>query len=47
MSARTDGDLIVVFDCPEGRSPDDLIGKIIRTRVHDASALTLFGTLVD
>lgn len=47
MSARTDGDLIVVFDCPEGRSPDDLIGKIVRARVHDASALTLFGTLVD
>lgn len=47
MSARTDGDLIVVFDCPEGRSPDDLIGKIVRARVHDASALTLFGTLID
>ena len=47
MSARTDGDLIVVFDCPEGRSPDDLIGTIVRARVHDASALTLFGELVD
>jgi tRNA-2-methylthio-N6-dimethylallyladenosine synthase len=47
LSARTDGDLIVVFDCPEGRSPDGLIGRIVRTKVHGASALTLFGTLVD
>ena len=47
LSARTDGDLIVVFDCPDGRSPDDLIGTIVKTKIHDAGALTLFGTLVD
>ncbi|MFU8829575.1 MAG: MiaB/RimO family radical SAM methylthiotransferase [Phycisphaerales bacterium] len=47
MSARTDGDLIVVFDCPDGRSPDDLIGRIVKARIHDANALTLFGTLLN
>lgn len=47
LTARTDGDLIVVFDCPEGRSPDDLIGTMVRARIAGASALTLFGSLRD
>ncbi len=48
LSGRTDGDLIVVFDCPPrgGRSPDDLIGKIVRTTIVEANALTMIGRLV-
>ena len=46
MTGRTDGDLIVVFDCPEGRSPAELIGRIVPVRVTGANVLTLFGELV-
>ncbi|MFM9957803.1 MAG: MiaB/RimO family radical SAM methylthiotransferase, partial [Phycisphaerales bacterium] len=45
LSGRTDGDLIVVFDCPEGASPDDLIGKIVRARIVEANQLTMTGRL--
>jgi tRNA A37 methylthiotransferase MiaB len=45
MTGRTDGDLIVVFDCPPERSAADLIGRIVPVRVTDASVLTLFGEL--
>ena len=43
LSGRTDGDLIAVFDCPEGRSPDDLIGTIAPVRVTSANVLTMWG----
>ncbi|HVZ93426.1 MAG TPA: radical SAM protein, partial [Phycisphaerales bacterium] len=43
LTARTEGDLIVVFDCPEGRSPDELIGEMIGVKIESATALTMFG----
>lgn len=43
MSARTDGDLIVLFDTPADKAPDDLIGRIIPVRITRANALTMFG----
>ena len=43
LSGRTDGDLIVVFDCPEGRAPDDMIGRLVPVRIERASTLTMFG----
>ena len=46
MTGRTDGDLIVLFDTPDGREPGDLIGRILPVQIHQASTLTLFGALV-
>lgn len=46
LSGRTDGDLIVVFDAPEGRSPESLIGRILPVRIDDAGSLTMLGRLV-
>ncbi len=46
LCGRTDGDLIVFFDLEAGRSPDDLIGRIVPVRVHDSQPLSLFGTLL-
>lgn len=46
LSGRTDGDLIAVFDCPQGVAPDDLIGTIRKVRIDGAKGLTLQGTLV-
>ena len=46
LTGRTDGDLIVVFDCPSGASPDDLIGRVVPVRVHGANQLTMSGELV-
>ena len=46
MSARTDGDLITVFDCPPGAAPDDLVGTIRRVRIDSAKGLTLGATLL-
>jgi len=43
LAGRTDGDLIVLFDTPEGAAPDDLIGRIIPVRVTRANVVTLFG----
>ena len=45
MTARTDGDLIVLFDAPSGVAPDDLIGTIQRMRVDTSRPLALHGTL--
>ena len=45
LTGRTDGDLIVVFDCPPGRSPDALIGAIHPVRITSANVLTMFGEL--
>ena len=45
LSGRTDGDLIVFFDCPTGRSPDSLIGSIVRVRIDECRPLSLHGTL--
>ncbi|CAE7662704.1 miaB [Symbiodinium necroappetens] len=46
MTGRTDGDLIVVFDCPESRSATGLIGRVVPVRIARANVLTLFGELV-
>jgi len=46
MTGRTDGDLIVVFDCPNGQSAAERIGRIEPVRIERASALTLFGELI-
>ncbi len=43
LSARTDGDLIVLFDAPQGRSPADLIGRMLEVKIQRANTLTLFG----
>jgi len=47
LSARTDGDLIILFDAPRGRSPGDLIGRLVGVEIERANALTLFGRLLD
>ncbi|MEM1164968.1 MAG: radical SAM protein [Planctomycetota bacterium] len=46
LSGRTDGDLIVVFDCPPGCAPDDLVGTIHRVHIGSSRQLTLQGDLV-
>ncbi|MCA3004125.1 MAG: radical SAM protein [Planctomycetaceae bacterium] len=43
LSARTDGDIIVFFDCPPGRSPDDLVGEIIPVKIDRHEPLALHG----
>ncbi|MDP7070539.1 MAG: MiaB/RimO family radical SAM methylthiotransferase [Phycisphaerales bacterium] len=45
LSGRTPGDLIAVFECPEGQSPGDLIGRIVEVRVDSASPRLLVGHL--
>jgi len=45
LSGRTDTDLIVLFDTPEGASPAGFIGTTQRLRVTNANVLTLFGEL--
>jgi tRNA-2-methylthio-N6-dimethylallyladenosine synthase len=42
-SARTDGDMIVVFDAPEGAG---LVGSIRRVRIEESTAFSLRGKLV-
>jgi tRNA-2-methylthio-N6-dimethylallyladenosine synthase len=45
MSGRTGGDLITVFDLPRGRSPHDLVGRIVPVRVTGARPLLLEGRM--
>jgi tRNA-2-methylthio-N6-dimethylallyladenosine synthase len=45
LSGRTDGDLIVFFDCPPGTAPDDLVGAIVPVTVTRAEPLALHGAL--
>lgn len=45
MSGRTGGDLITVFDCPAGTSPDALIGSIVPVRVVGSGPLLLRGEM--
>lgn len=47
LAGRTDGDLIVFFDCPAQTPPDDLIGRILPVRIVDADRLSLHGTLCE
>ncbi|MHC5027541.1 MAG: MiaB/RimO family radical SAM methylthiotransferase [Planctomycetota bacterium] len=46
MSGRTGGDLITVFDLPEGMSPDEVIGHILPVRITGAGPLILRGALL-
>jgi len=46
LSGRTDGDLIVFIDCPDGAAPDDLIGSIRPVRIDRGDGLSLFGSLM-
>jgi len=43
MTGRTMGDMIVAFDCPAGRDPDELVGKIIPVDITDSGPLILYG----
>ena len=45
LTGRTDGDLIVVFDCPAGIAPDALVGSIRPVRITGASMITMQGEL--
>lgn len=45
LSGRTPGDLITVFDVPQGTSATSLIGHIVPVRVHSAAPRLLRGTL--
>jgi tRNA-2-methylthio-N6-dimethylallyladenosine synthase len=45
LSGRTDGDLIVFFDLPEGRAPDQLVGTIVPVRIAQATPLALHGEI--
>lgn len=46
LSGRTEGDLIVVFDCPQGVEPTSLTGQIVRVKISDVRHVTLFGGLI-
>ncbi len=46
LTSRTDGDLIVVFDCPSDTAPDAMIGRIVTTRITSAKGITLQGEML-
>lgn len=46
LSGRTDGDMIVVFDAPEGQAPESVIGRIVKCRIDSATAFALRGTAI-
>ncbi len=46
ISARTDGDLIVFFDCPQGTAPDDLVGRIVSVEITGSRPLALDARVV-
>ncbi|TVQ59445.1 MAG: MiaB/RimO family radical SAM methylthiotransferase [Phycisphaerales bacterium] len=43
LTGRTDGDLIVHFNVPEGVSAPSLIGRLVSVRITNATALSLHG----
>jgi len=45
LTGRTDGDLIVVLDCPPGLAPDALIGTIRPVRITSSTVVTMWGEL--
>jgi len=45
MSARTDSDMIVLFDLPAGESPDAWAGRIVPVRITSATSLSLHAML--
>jgi tRNA-2-methylthio-N6-dimethylallyladenosine synthase len=46
LRGRTDGDLIVLFDVPEGRGAESLVGEMVRVKITGASGLSCFGNVV-
>jgi tRNA-2-methylthio-N6-dimethylallyladenosine synthase len=46
VRGRTDGDLMVMLDVAPERRPEDIIGRIVRTRIDSATGLSLFGSTV-
>lgn len=46
LCARTDGDLIVLLDAPNGRDAAGMIGEIVRVRITSAGQLWLNGAVV-
>jgi len=47
MAGRTGGDLITVFDLPDGRRAEDLAGQIVSVRITGSRPLLLQGELVE
>jgi len=45
LSGRTEGDLIVLFDAPAGRSPESLVGQIVPVWIESSKMLSLMGRL--
>ncbi len=45
LAGRTDTDLIVLFDLPDGAAADDFIGSIVPVRITRSTALSLFGEI--
>ncbi len=45
LSGRTGGDLITVFDLPDGRAPGELLGRIVEVEVTGSGPLILHGRL--
>lgn len=45
LSARTEGDIIVFFDAPNGTPPDGMIGRIVPIVIDRAEPLALHGRL--
>jgi len=46
LRGRTDGDLIVLFDVPEGRGAESMVGEMVKVRITAASGLSCFGVVV-
>jgi len=46
MSGRTEGDVIVFFDCPAPQKPAELIGRVQNVRIDGNGGLSLKGTLL-
>ncbi len=46
MSGRTEGDVITFFDLPPGRSPDDVIGTIVRVKINRCEPLAVHGEMI-
>jgi tRNA-2-methylthio-N6-dimethylallyladenosine synthase len=45
LSGRTDGDVIVHFDAPEGTSPESMLGRIVPVRIAEVTGLSVQGRL--
>jgi hypothetical protein len=47
LAGRTDTDLIILFEAPQGVGAASMIGRTLPVRVTDANVLTLFGVIED